>query len=50
MKVLERYLLRRILVQFAAATAASLGIVWIVQALTRINPVTESAVAVATKT
>lgn len=42
MKVLERYLLRRILVQFAAATAASLGIVWIIQALTRINLVTDT--------
>jgi lipopolysaccharide export system permease protein len=42
MKVLERYLLRRIVVQFAAATAASLGIVWIIQALTRINLVTDT--------
>ncbi|MGB8816793.1 MAG: LptF/LptG family permease [Rhizobiaceae bacterium] len=42
MKVLERYILRRILIQFSGATAASLGIVWIIQALTRINLVTDT--------
>jgi lipopolysaccharide export system permease protein len=42
MKVLERYILRRILVQWSAATAASLGIVWIVQALTKVNLVTDT--------
>ncbi len=42
MKVLERYILRRILVQSAAAAAASLGIVWVVQALTKVNLVTDT--------
>jgi lipopolysaccharide export system permease protein len=42
MKVLERYVLRKILVQTAAATMASLGIVWTIQALTKVNLVTDS--------
>jgi lipopolysaccharide export system permease protein len=42
MKVLERYILRRILVQSAGASAASLGIVWIVQALTKVDLVTDT--------
>jgi lipopolysaccharide export system permease protein len=42
MNVLERYVLRRVLLQAAAATAASLGIVWTIQALTKINLVTDS--------
>lgn len=42
MKVLERHILHRILVQSAAATAASLGIVWVVQALTKVNLVTDT--------
>ncbi len=42
MKVLERYILRRILVQSAGAAAASLGIVWIVQALTKVDLVTDT--------
>ena len=40
MKVLERYILRRILVQSSGAAAASLSIVWIVQALTKVDLVT----------
>lgn len=42
MKVLERYILHRILVQSAAAAAASLGMVWVVQALTKVNLVTDT--------
>ncbi len=42
MKVLERYILRRILVQSAGAAAASLAIVWIVQALTKVDLVTDT--------
>jgi lipopolysaccharide export system permease protein len=42
MNVLERYVMRRVLLQAAAATAASLGIVWTIQALTKINLVTDS--------
>ena len=42
MSVLERYVLKRVLLQSAAATAASLGIVWTIQALTKINLVTDS--------
>lgn len=42
MKVLERYILRRILIQSVAASMATLGIVWIVQALTKVNLVTDT--------
>lgn len=42
MKVLERYILRRVLLQAAGATAATLGIVWTVQALTKVNLVTNT--------
>lgn len=42
MSVLERYVLRRVLLQAFAATAASLGIVWTIQALTKVNLVTDS--------
>ncbi len=42
MNVLERYVLRRVLLQASAATAASLGIVWTIQALTKVNLVTDS--------
>ncbi len=42
MKVLERYVLKRVLLQAAGATAASLGIVWTIQALTKVNLVTDS--------
>ncbi len=42
MKVLERYILTRVLAQAAGATAATLGIVWTVQALTKVNLVTNT--------
>ncbi len=42
MKVLERYILRRVLIQTVGATAATLGIVWTVQALTKVNLVTNT--------
>ncbi len=42
MKVLERYVLKRVLLQSAGATAACLGIVWTIQALTKVNLVTDS--------
>jgi lipopolysaccharide export system permease protein len=42
MTVLERYVLKRILLQAAGATLASLGIVWTIQALTKVNLVTDS--------
>jgi lipopolysaccharide export system permease protein len=42
MKVLERYVLKRVLQQSAGAAVASLGIVWTIQALTKVNLVTDS--------
>ncbi|MGL4488253.1 MAG: LptF/LptG family permease [Rhizobiaceae bacterium] len=42
MNVLERYVLKRVLLQAAAASAASFGIVWTIQALTKVNLVTDS--------
>jgi lipopolysaccharide export system permease protein len=40
--IIERYLLRRMTALFFAATGASLGIVWTVQALAKINLVTDT--------
>ena len=48
MTIIEKYLLRRMTLLFAAATAASLGIVWTVQALTKINLVTDTGQSIAT--
>jgi lipopolysaccharide export system permease protein len=42
MTIIERYLLRRMTLLFFAATGASLGIVWTVQALAKINLVTDT--------
>lgn len=42
MNVLERYILLRVLHQAASAFAMSMGIVWTIQALTKINLVTDS--------
>lgn len=42
MNVLERYILGRVLMQAASAMAMSMGIVWTIQALTKINLVTDS--------
>lgn len=43
MKVIERYILKRVFVVFAAALAWTLTIVWTTQVLTRIDLVTDSA-------
>lgn len=48
MNVLERYILRRMLVFVAGATAASLGIVWTVEALAKINVVTDTGQSIGT--
>jgi lipopolysaccharide export system permease protein len=48
MTILERYLLRRMTVLFLAATGASLGIVWTVQALAKINLVTDTGQSIGT--
>ena len=48
MTTIERYLLKRMTVLFLAATGASLGIVWTVQALTKINLVTDSGQSIGT--
>jgi lipopolysaccharide export system permease protein len=42
MTIIEKYLLRRMTLLFFAATGASLGIVWTVQALAKINLVTDT--------
>lgn len=42
MKVIERYILRRVLMLFGATLAWTLAIVWTTQILTRINLVTDS--------
>jgi lipopolysaccharide export system permease protein len=42
MKVIERYIFRRVLVLFSASLAWTLAIVWTTQILTRINLVTDS--------
>ncbi len=47
MTVIERYILRRSFVAFAGVLASTLAIVWITQALTRINLVTTSGQSVA---
>mgnify|MGYP003408592666 CR=1 FL=1 len=43
MKVIERYIFRRVFVVFAAALGWSLAIVWTTQVLTKIDVVTDSA-------
>jgi lipopolysaccharide export system permease protein len=48
MTIIERYLLRRMTVLFLAATGASLGIVWTVQALAKINLVTDTGQSIGT--
>jgi lipopolysaccharide export system permease protein len=48
MTIIERYLLRRMLLLFFAATGASLGIVWTVQALAKINLVTDTGQSIGT--
>lgn len=48
MTIIERYLLRRTLLLFFAATGASLGIVWTVQALAKINLVTDTGQSIGT--
>jgi lipopolysaccharide export system permease protein len=48
MTIIERYLLRRMTVLFLAATGASLGIVWTVQALSKINLVTDTGQSIGT--
>lgn len=48
MTIIERYLLRRMLTLFFAATGASLGIVWTVQALAKINLVTDTGQSIGT--
>ena len=48
MIVLERYILRRMSGYFISATAASLGIVWTVQALAKINLVTDTGQSIGT--
>jgi lipopolysaccharide export system permease protein len=48
MTIIERYFLRRMTVLFLAATGASLGIVWTVQALTKINLVTDTGQSIGT--
>lgn len=48
MIVLERYILRRMLVYFISASIAALGIVWTVEALTKINVVTDSGQSIGT--
>lgn len=42
MRIIERYILRRAFVLFLATLVATLAIVWVTQALTRINLVTSS--------
>ena len=48
MTIMESYLLRRMLLLFFAATGASLGIVWTVQALAKINLVTDTGQSIST--
>lgn len=48
MTIIERYLLRRMTLLFLAATGASLGIVWTVQALAKINLVTDTGQSIGT--
>ena len=42
MKLIERYILRRASLMFVATLVPLLGIVWVTQALTNINLVTDS--------
>jgi lipopolysaccharide export system permease protein len=48
MNIIERYILRRMFILFLAASAAALGIVWTVQALARINLVTDTGQSIGT--
>jgi lipopolysaccharide export system permease protein len=48
MTIIEKYLLRRMTLLFFAATGASLGIVWTVQALAKINLVTDTGQSIGT--
>lgn len=48
MTVIQRYILRRSFIAFAGVMASTLAIVWITQALTRINLVTTSGQSLAT--
>jgi lipopolysaccharide export system permease protein len=48
MNIIERYILRRMFTLFMAASAAALGIVWTVQALAKINLVTDTGQSIGT--
>lgn len=48
MNIIERYILRRMFILFLAASAAALGIVWTVQALAKINLVTDTGQSIST--
>jgi lipopolysaccharide export system permease protein len=48
MNIIERYILRRMFILFLAASAAALGIVWTVQALAKINLVTDTGQSIGT--
>jgi lipopolysaccharide export system permease protein len=48
MNIIERYILRRMFIVFMAASAAALGIVWTVQALAKINLVTDTGQSIGT--
>jgi lipopolysaccharide export system permease protein len=48
MNIIERYILRRMFIVFLAAFAAALGIVWTVQALAKINLVTDTGQSIGT--